>query len=416
MHIWVISQFYKPESSNPSTRLGGFAHEWKKAEADVSILTATPNHPRGITFEDYDNKPTFMHEKIDGVDVYRHWIYKNPNRSTKTRFLAQLSFSFSLLINLLRTRPRKPDVILASSPSLLPAFAGWLLARRYRAKFVFESREPWPGLFIELGRFQDGKLVNFLVKMQKFLVNRADLIITPTDDLARDVTDIGAPSEKIETIPNGFPDEDLGKANKAKDSGAVESLRTELQISPMTKIVMFLGDHGTPQALGQVVEAANRFLSRSDVLFLFVGDGSDKQRLKSMARGMPNVQFIPAPETQEKLWAYYGLASVCLVPTKDIASLKKVTPSRLTEILGAGRPCVASVGGVTAEMLNKARTALVAPPEDSEKLAYAILKLLDNPDKAELLGEKAEGWVKENYTNSRLGYTYFAQMRKLLKK
>lgn len=416
MHIWVITQFYKPESSNPSSRLGGFAGVWNKAEARVSVLAATPNHPRGITFKDYECKPTFMHEKIDGVDVYRHWIYKNPSRNTKTRFLAQLSFAFSLLINLFRPTPKKPDVILASSPSLLPAFTGWLLARRYRAKFVFESREPWPGLFIELGRFQDGRLVNFLVKMQKFLVRRADLLVTPTQDLAHDAADLGADREKIETIPNGFPDKDIGKAGKAQKSGAVEALRTELQISPMTKIVMFLGDQGTPQALGQVIEAANRFLSRSDVLFLFVGDGPDKQRLKNMARGMPNVQFIPGPEDEEKLWAYYGLANVCLVPTKDIASLKKVTPSRLIEILGAGRPCVASVGGVTAEILNKARTALVAPPEDSEKLAYAILKLIDNPDKAELLGEKAEDWVKENYTNSRLGYTYFAQMRKLLKK
>lgn len=416
MHIWVITQFYKPEPSSPSSRFDGFAPVWQKADAHVSILTATPNHPHGKVYESYENKPTFMREKINGVDVYRHWIYKNPNRDTKTRFLAQLSFTFGLLINLLRRKPAPPDVVVATSPSILPAFAGWVLARRYRAKFVYESREPWPGLFLELGRFQDGRLMDFLVKMQRFLVKRADLIITPTKDLARDMKQQGIEASKIEVIPNGFPERHLGKTREAVKSGDVESLRTELQISPMTKIVMFMGDQGTPQALGQVIDAAKRFLSRSDVLFLFVGGGRDKQRLKGLARGMPNVQFMPAPDEEEKKWAYYGLASVCLVPVKDIASLKKVSPSKLIEVLGAGRPCVASVGGVTAEILNEARTALVVPPEDSEKLAYAVLKLIDNPDKAELLGQKAQAWVQENYTTERLGYTYFAQMRKLLKK
>lgn len=415
MHIWVVSQYYKPEPSNPSTRFDGFAPVWQHAGADVSVLTATPNHPFGVLYEGYDDKPAFMHEDINGVDVFRHWIYKNPNRDTKTRFLAQLSFAASLMINLLRRKPRKPDVIVATSPSIMPAFASWLLARRYRAKFVYESREPWPGLFLELGRFQDGRLMDFLVKMQRFLVRRADLVVTPSKDLAKDILQTGVDKDKVEVIPNGFSEKHMARPAEAKEKGAVESLRTELQISPMTKIVMYMGSHGTPQALGQVIDAAKRFLSRSDVLFLFVGGGPDKQRLKSMARGMPNVQFIPDPE-EDKKWTYYGLANVCLVPVKDIASLKKVSPAKLIEVLGAGRPCVAAVGGFTADTLNQARTALVVPPEDSEKLAYAILKLVDNPDKAELLGQKAQLWVKEKYTTERLGYTYFAHMQKLVKK
>ena len=414
MHIWVISQFYKPEPGNAPSRMNDFAQVWQYAEQDVSILTATPTHAFGTPYEAYIDKPAFMHEELNGLDVYRHWVYKNPDRTSKTRFLAQLGFAFSLLINLFRRRPQKPDVIVVTSPSILPAFSGWLLAKRYRAKFVYESREPWPGLFLELGRFKDGRVTTFLVKVQTFLVRRANLVITPSKELAEDIQNLEVADNKIEVIPNGFPETHLEKVKQARESGAIEALRTELQISPMTKIVMYMGNHSSAQALGQVIEAAKRFLSRSDVLFLFVGSGSEKQRLKTMAQGLPNVQFIPGPE-EEKRWVYYGLANVCLVPMKDINSLKKVTPSKLVEILGAGRPCVATLCGSAAETLNAARVALVTPPEESAKLAHAIAKLVDNPEKAEVLGKKAQAWVKKHYTTERLGYTYLTHLRKLTK-
>ena len=415
MHIWVISQSYKPEPGAASARYEGFAPVWEHAGAQVSILTATPQHPLDATYEDYADKPSFFHETLNDVSVYRHYISRQLERNTKTTFMAQLSFTISLLINLFRRHPKRPDVVIATSPTILPAFSAWLLARRYGAKFVYEIREPWPELFLELGRFKDGRIIDFLVSMQKFIVKRADLIITPTKNLANGLERLGADTSKIEVIPLAFPEEKLEITKKEKESGATEALRTHLQIGPMTKIVMYLGNHGQAQALGQVIEAAKRFLNRSDVLFLFVGQGSEKQKLKESCRGMPNIQFIPEPP-EEKKWTYYGLANVCLVPLKDINAHKKVSPSKLIEILGAGRPCVAAVSGVTADMLNEARTALTVPPENDEKLAYAILKLLDNPEKAEVLGKKAQAWVKEKYTSGRLGYTYFAHMKKLLNK
>ena len=190
-------------------------------------------------------------------------------------------------------------------------------------------------------------------------------------------------------------------------------MRTELQIGPMTQVVMYYGEHDIAQALGQVVDTAKLLVSRGDVLFLMVGDGPDKDRLKTIARGMPNLQFIPLPDDSKKA-AYYDMADVCVVPQKSVHGLKKVIPTKLFEAMGAGKPVIAASDGITASTLTEARVALVVPPENSEKLAYAVLRLVDNPEKAKMLGQKGQQWLVENYNFERLGDKYLKLLKRVV--
>ena len=413
MKVWIVTQFYKPEPSAPSARLGSLAKVWQKQGADVSVLTALPNHPTGYIYEAYQGKGSYQTDEIDGVKIYRHWLSCGPEKTAKRRLKAQATFAFSLLKNLIKTSAPKPDVVLASSPSILPVLSAWLLARRYKAKFVFEIRESWPGLFVELGRLKEGKVLDYLMKVEMFLYKRADAIVTVTPHLAKDLVNRGIPKEKISVVMNGVDKADVMAAAAANKADRGSRLRTELQIGPMTQVVMYFGDHDIAQALGQVVDTAKMMVSRGDVLFLLVGEGPDKDRLKNIARGMPNLQFIPLPE-EDKKWAYYDMADVCLVPQKNVQGLKKVIPSKLFEAMAAGKPVVAAADGVTASTLTDARVALVVPPENSEKLAYAVLRLVDNPDKAKLLGMKGQQWLTQNYDFETLGAKYLGLLQRIV--
>ena len=162
-----------------------------------------------------------------------------------------------------------------------------------------------------------------------------------------------------------------------------------------------------------MVDTAKMMVSRGDVLFLLVGEGPDKERLRNIARGMPNLQFIQLPEDDKK-WAYYDMADVCLVPQKNVQGLKKVMPSKLFEAMAAGKPVVAAADGITASTLTDARVALVVPPENSEKLAYAVLRLVDNPDKAKLLGRKGQQWLVQSYDFDRLSEKYLNLLKRIV--
>ena len=414
MKIWVVSQFYKPEPSAPSARLGSLAKTWKKLGADVSVLTALPNHPTGYVYEAYQGKGSYQTDEIDGVKIYRHWLSCGPEKTAKRRLKAQATFALNLLKNLIKTDAPKPDVVIASSPSILPVLSAWILARRYGAKFVFEIRESWPGLFVELGRLKDGKALEYLMKVEMFLYKRADAIVTVTPNLAKDLVNRGIPKEKITVVMNGVDEEDVAAAAAANKADRGSRLRPELQIGPMTQVVMYYGDHDISQALGQVVDTAKMMVSRGDVLFLLVGEGPDKERLRNIARGMPNLQFIQLPEDDKK-WAYYDMADVCLVPQKNVQGLKKVMPSKLFEAMAAGKPVVAAADGITASTLTDARVALVVPPENSEKLAYAVMRLVDNPDKAKLLGRKGQQWLVQSYDFDRLSEKYLTLLKRIVR-
>ncbi len=413
MRIWVISQAFKPEPCTPSVRLASLAKQWQKSDIDVSVLTAMPSYPNNHLYEPYQNKSSFMTEEIDGVHVYRHWLHLSPEKTTKSRLIRQATFALSLLKNIILPSGGSPDVIIASSPSFIPTISAWVLSLRFGAKFIFEVRELWPSSFIELGLLKDGKILDFLIKVEMFLYKRADAIITVTDKLAESLVSRGIPRRKIHVISNGADDDEIIKTEQALKDGSVERLRTELQISPMTKVVMYMGEHENAQALGQVIDAAKMLLSRSDILFLLVGDGSDKQRLKSISRGLPNMQFIHTQDLQRNS-TFYGLADICLIPLKDIEGLKSIIPPKLFESMSSGKPCIASAAGETAEAINKSRTALIVPPENSEKIAYAILKLIDNPDKAKLLGLKGQKWVSDNFLYSKLANDYLNVLKNTL--
>lgn len=412
MNIWLICQYYKPEPGAPSARLSGFAKVWAHDEHDVRVLTGFPNHPNGVLHEEYTNKPAFYTEDYEGVTLWRHWLYITANEGFGKKVLSHLSFAASLLRNLVG-RDHKPDVIVASSPSFFAAISGWILARRYGAKFVMEVRDLWPGIFVDLGVLNDGPLLRFLEKIELFLYQRADAVVAVTKGFAKNIADRGIPSDKIFVITNGVSDLELEAEAIAPTDGTLERLRNDLQLSPLTRVVLYIGAHGISQGLGQVVEAAKILLARSDILFLFVGDGADKQRLKKIARGLPNVQFLPSQD-KFRTWAFYHISTMALVPLRDLPGFTTFIPSKMFEIMAASKPVVACLKGEALDILQKSGGGVAVPPENPERLAYAILNLVDHPEKAQALGAAGRAFVETHYRHSTLARNYLGIFERLL--
>ena len=53
-----------------------------------------------------------------------------------------------------------PDVVYASSPHLLAGLSGLVLARARRAHFVFEVRDLWPQVLVDMGFTKEGSLLH----------------------------------------------------------------------------------------------------------------------------------------------------------------------------------------------------------------------------------------------------------------
>ena len=84
MRILFLTQYYPPEIGAPQNRLHELALRLKANGLDVEVLTAYPNYPKMEVFEAYQNGK-IKEESIDGIKVYRSWIYVSKSKGILAR-------------------------------------------------------------------------------------------------------------------------------------------------------------------------------------------------------------------------------------------------------------------------------------------------------------------------------------------
>ncbi|WP_373330640.1 glycosyltransferase [Salmonirosea aquatica] len=156
------------------------------------------------------------------------------------------------------------------------------------------------------------------------------------------------------------------------------SLRPELGLKPTNRVILYAGNLGEKQGLEILLEVAERFHSRPEVVFVLVGAGGGREKLeaKVQAAELTNVRFFPL-QPNEKLAALLASADVHLVLQKKSAS-DLVMPSKLTGIMAAGGCAIVTAlpGTSLYELVERYQTGILAEPESAEALWAGINRAL----------------------------------------
>jgi glycosyltransferase involved in cell wall biosynthesis len=395
--ITFLCQYFPPEMGAPSARTFEHARHWASLGHKVTVITGFPNHPTGIIRPEY--RGCFVkRENVERIDLLRTWIYCTANKGFFRRILNFFSFFFSsLLFGSLLTR--RPDIVIGTSPQFFCAVSAYLLSIVKRAPFVFEVRDIWPQSAVELGALKNPLIIRILEAIELHLYRRALLIVVVAQSTVPYLIGKGIPAEKIKCVPNG-----IDAAYLMDNRAAPAQIREKLQGS---FIVSYIGTHGMSHALDVVLQAARRLQSEPALHFLFVGEGAEKERLKRLAAelNLSNVTFIDE-QPRGALMAYYRASDVSIVPLKRLPVFKKVLPSKLFELMGAGCPIICSVEGEAAELVTRAQAGLCIEPEDSEALVDAISRLRADPALRRRMGQNGQRFAKAHYLRSILADNY----------
>ncbi|MGH9446234.1 MAG: glycosyltransferase, partial [Terriglobia bacterium] len=145
MKILYVSQYFPPEVCALAVRAHDLSREWVRAGHEVSVLTGFPNHPEGVIHPGHARawRKGFAREDHEGVRVYRTWLYPAANQGLWGRSANYLSFALSAAIAGSWTS-RLQGIVIATSPPLPVAAAGYAIARSRGLPFVFEVRDLWP--------------------------------------------------------------------------------------------------------------------------------------------------------------------------------------------------------------------------------------------------------------------------------
>lgn len=95
----------------------------------------------------------------------------------------------------------------------------------------------------------------------------------------------------------------------------------------------------------------------------------------------------------KKLVEQYQKTNVFVLP-----SLYDNCPLVLLEAMACKKPVIGSNVGGIPYLIDNGKNGLIVPPKDSESLAKAIIKTLNNPQLAKKMGENGYKKVKENFT------------------
>jgi colanic acid biosynthesis glycosyl transferase WcaI len=414
--ILYVSQYFPPEMGAPAARADELAHHWARAGHDVSVLTGFPNHPTGVVPPEWRQRLRRLayHERISvktadsadtqsatpagaGFVVYRTWLWPLPNRKAHERVRNYVSFCLSAAIRGL-SLPR-PDVIIATSPQLLVALAGWWLAFVRQIPFVFEVRDLWPESLIAVGVGGENSLLHrSLAKIAGFLYERADLIVVVTPAFREYLIEHWRiPTGKIAVVENGVETDLFCPQPKSADC----SLRRELGAGEKF-LVCYVGTMGLAHGLETLLDAAGQLLEqRPDVLFLLVGEGAEKARIQSLAesRRLMNVRFLDQ-QPRERIPAFISASDACLVLLKKTDVFKTVIPTKMLEFMSCGRPVIVCVEGQARQIVEEANSGIAVEPENSREVAHAITRLLTDQALRCELGQNGRRYIAERFSRA----------------
>lgn len=343
----------------------------------------------------------FALEEREGVQFV--WLRTHPyQRNDWRRVLSMLSFGFCLLSA--ARRFSRPAVVIGSSPHPVAVLAAWWLALKSEAKFLFEVRDLWPQTLVDMGAMKKTSVIaRLLYAWEKFMYRHAAKVIALMPNANTYFEAGGLDPSKVYWLPNGV--------NIATFSPSM-NLDTDSEVGKVFRLynskfkVVYTGAHGAANGLDTAIEAAALLATKEPaVQFVLIGDGPEKQRLKTKAAslGCENIVFCDRiPKVQ--IPVVLGHADVLLQCLAPVEVLKYGgSPNKVSDYLASGRPIVMAAL-MANDVVSEAQAGVTVPPGDSMALAEGILSIYSmSASERSQLGANGRAYAEKHYDIRGLG-------------
>ena len=133
-----------------------------------------------------------------------------------------------------------------------------------------------------------------------------------------------------------------------------------------------------------------------DAVLLIGGDGEEKYRLNELVESAGLGESIRLPGLVREV---HEVIESCDLYVNS--SRWEGLPMTLLEVIAHGRPMVATDAGGNSEVVRDGVTGILVPPEDTERLAGAIIRMLKDDDLRKKAGNEASVLFNSEYTIDR---------------
>ena len=372
------------------------AREWAKLGHRVVVISSNANHLTG----NRQQKAAIENWHSAGVCMVRLRSRRYTRTASAERVISWIDFEWRLLTADLRHLPT-PDIVIASSLSLLSVVSAHVIARRYRCPWVFEVRDIWPLTLIEEGGISKWHPFSIVLSgIERFGYKYAALTVGTMPNLVAHVRSVVSSPVKVACIPFGF---DPAAAPDPLLIQTKDALGRSLTVG-------YAGSIGLSNALDTIVRCARQLKNDNRFRFVFAGDGDQRLAYMEMTRDCPNITWLGSlPRTE--VHAHLSSCNLLYFAThKSKVWEYGLSLNKLTDYLLSARPVLGSYSGFPS-IIDEAGCGLSVPAADEVALVHALHKFLaTSPEELLQMGERGRRWLFENRTWARLAADYLEQL------
>lgn len=383
MKILLLTQWFDPE---PTFKGLAFAKELQRQGHQVQVLTGFPNYPGGKIYDGYSLK-LYQREEVDGISILRVPLYPSHDGSALKRIFNYISFAFmAMLFGIFATK--KADVIYAYHPPLTVGVAAVLIKFFRRTPVVYDIQDMWPDTLKATGMLSNHKILNIIHKVCQLVYRCVDHIVVLCPGFKQLLIERSVPEDKISVIYNWCDEEALTQALPIK-------MEYQQKLHDKFNIV-FAGNMGKAQALDTILDVANTLQNLPNIQFVFVGAGTETERLKQRMfdENINNIAFIPRVPMAE-VGGILEQADLLLVHLRKDPLFEITVPSKTQAYMAIGKPLLMAVSGDAAELVVQAKCGGMAVSENVESIKKAILDIYQlSPAEQQQLGSNARDFYQ----------------------
>ncbi|WP_303840295.1 glycosyltransferase family 4 protein [Selenomonas ruminantium] len=406
MNILLINHYAGSPEYGMEYRPYYLAREWVKMGHNVTIVGANFSHLR-------IKQPKVNEECIDGIRYI--WLETPTYQGNGMRRIKNmLSFLWKLYSQEKQINAEhKPDVVIASSTYPLDIYPAHYIAKKYKAKLVFEVHDIWPLTPMEIGHMS--KYHPFIMVMQmaeNFMCKHVDKLVSILPKAEEHYLEHGLAKGKFVCVPNGIIVDGKPTDSAQNSLSQLENINAiEKEHDKGNYVLLFAGAHGTANALDTLLDASKLFVD-IPVTICLMGGGQEKNRLQLRVKEekINNVIFLNPVKKNEVAnildkadVLYIGLAKTNLFHFG-------ISPNKMMDYMLARKPIISAIDAGN-DMVTEAKCGISVPAENPAAVVDAIKKLISLSNEERLvLGKNGLAYVKVNHDYKKLAVDFIKKL------
>lgn len=368
MKIALISDTYPPLRTSGAVQLRDLSREFASQGHDLTVMLPAANQ----------SVPWTLNE-MDGVQVLRLRAPRIKDVGYMRRTIAEFLMPFFMRRNLHKSPLADVvwDGVVWYSPSIFHGPFVQLLKARSHCKAYLIIRDIFPEWAVDMGLMGRGLAYRFFDLIARYQYSVADVIGVQTPGNKGYFNAwLQKPNRKLEVLQNWLD----------KPAQVRCSIRVNETALAGRKIFVYAGNMGVAQRMGVLLDLAEKLRVNSDVGFLFVGRGSDAEKLKASSeeRSLENTLFFDEihPDEIPDLYAQCAIGIVALDPRHKSHNI----PGKFLTYMQSGLPVLANInsGNDLAELIREENVGKVCESnrlDELVRLSEVLLRQIDDdPD------------------------------------